>query len=97
MARGDGKTTRQMRAAPNGALFVWVNSALHYPRTLAIRLERTDLEIVSPFDLEHDRMRGKTWPAIVIDHAADLTFRQWDGLKRLKAQIRPASTGRKDG
>lgn len=92
MARGDGATTRQMQAAPKGSLFVWVNGALSYPRTLAIRLERTDLEIVSPFDLEHDKLRGKTWPAIVIDHAADLTGRQWDGLERLKAQVRPTST-----
>ena len=43
--RGTGRTTEQMEAAPKGAVFVWVNSYLSYPKHLAVSLGRQDLLI----------------------------------------------------
>lgn len=93
MARGDGATTRQMQAAPQGALFVWVNHRLGYPKDLARKLGRADLEIVPPSYLEGDQFRGRTFSGIVIDHAATLTNSQWDGHELFRERIRPTSTG----
>lgn len=79
MIRGEGATTRQMQAAPQGAVFVWVNHHLDYPKDLARKLDRMDLKIMSPghaFDDHH--LRGRRFPAIILDHACDLTMRQWD-------------------
>lgn len=76
MERGNGETTRQMAAAPPGAIFIWCNSNLSYPVALAKHLGRTDLEIYSPYWLESNRYRGREVSAVVVDHAAELTRRQ---------------------
>jgi len=88
MARGDGATTRQMLAAPKGAIFVWVHGDLSYPRQLARKHGREDLEIVAPSFFEGDRWMGRTFSGIVIDHAANLTDRQWDGYRSAELRIR---------
>ena len=41
--RQTGRTTQQMLDAPVGAVFVWCNSALTYPKILAHGLQRDDL------------------------------------------------------
>ena len=66
--RGTGRTTEQMRAAPEGAIYVWVNSVLAYPKGLAHHLGRSDLEVVPESWLEPKRVRGLTRP-VVLDHA----------------------------
>lgn len=71
--RGTGRTTRQMREAPRGAVYVWINGQTHYPRALAASLARRDLEIVRPEWLE--QAFGRAVP-IVIDHAVRLTPEQ---------------------
>lgn len=76
--RRTGRTTRQMQEAPMGAVFVWCNDALTYPRLLAQRLCRGDLRIIGPSQL-NERLRGYH-TVVIIDHAADLTERQRDFL-----------------
>lgn len=83
MARGDGTTSRQMENAPYGALFVWPNEVLDYPRALANHLGRGDLEIVGPSALKYyeQRLAGRQFSGVVLDHATgeSLTLREWDG------------------
>lgn len=76
-ARGEGRTTQQMKAAPKGAIYVWCNNHLHYPRQLSLALGRLDLTIVGP---EWLKRKGYTNTEVVVDHAAELTFEQQRGL-----------------
>lgn len=65
-----GKTTEQMLAAPQGAIYIWVaGSPLEYPIRLAKRLNRPDLKIKLPYEIEYGHcLRGFNGP-IVVDHA----------------------------
>ncbi len=83
MERGTGRTTKQMKQAPQGALFVWCNGVTSYARTLAREIGRHDLVIASPYDLESDRLRGQEFQAVIIDHAARLTPQQSEIVKRI--------------
>ena len=77
--RGTGRTTQQMQDAPKGAIFVWVNQCLGYPRDLAANLGRDDLVIVPPSYLDTiDKLAGRTITGILLDHATKLTDRQFD-------------------
>jgi hypothetical protein len=69
--QGTGRTTKQMQSAPLGAIFVWGNGQLAYPRSLAARAGRKDLKIMGPsfFDIRTSQWRGIT-KAIVVDHGA---------------------------
>ena len=78
-----GETSEQMKAAPFGAVYVWVNSNLGYPKALARAVGREDLRIVGPHMVEtlaHRKM--------VVDHAAVLTNRQLDCIKEGEAHGR---------
>ena len=77
-----------MLHAPKGAVFVWVNSALEYPRRLAHTLGRNDLEIVGPLWFSDHRFYGRELSGIVLDHAARLSADQWDEYARAMAYIR---------
>jgi hypothetical protein len=88
MDRQTGKTTRQMRAAPKGAVFIWCNAQLDYPRILAKRIGREDLRIKSPTWLERAYL-GHEYLFIVVDHAARLTGRQYEGYYHAIAQWSP--------
>jgi hypothetical protein len=85
--RGSGRTTQQMKEAPHGAMFVWCNGHLHYPRDLARALDRRDLEIVSPEQLEDDRFRGRSLTGIIVDHAATLHGRQFEAIRELRLRV----------
>jgi len=74
--RGDGKTTRQMLAAPEGAYYIWVNANTSYPKSLARKLHREDLHIIGPEHL-FQKFAGTT-KQFVVDHAAIL--REEDSL-----------------
>ncbi len=76
--RQEGKTTRQLQAAPQDAVYVWPNDHLAYPKALARHLGRIDLLIVAPGWLCDAHLCGRICE-IVIDHAAYLTLRkpQW--------------------
>lgn len=60
-----GRTTQQMMGAPPpvGAVYVWCNSELHYPKMLAHGLQRDDL-VVRPMSwLEPRNVAGHNSPA----------------------------------
>lgn len=82
--RGDGSTTRQMKDAPKGAHFVWVNSLIDYPKALAKKIGREDLVIVSPSFLSDNRWRGLRFSGLVIDHAAPLDHRQNEAAEMIQ-------------
>ena len=71
--RCTGATTDQMRSAPKGAVYVWGNTSLGYPSQLAKQIDRADLVIVSPEWLSSQSWRGRSFPGIVVDHAACLS------------------------
>ena len=87
MARREGTTTRQMEEAPKGAVFVWCNGHTDYPRLLARKIAREDLQIKAPIWLE-DLWRGLELTGVVVDHAARLTDRQWDGFQGALTRVR---------
>lgn len=80
MGRQEGATTEQIKAAPHGAIYVWVNSNTRYPKDLARTLGREDIQFVAPSWLDSHNWRGRAFSAIILDHAARLTDTQWDGL-----------------
>lgn len=100
MNRGSGQTSRQMLRAEPGALYIWVHRhSLAYANALAHHLGRGDLEVTSPKVLDDggNRLRGRRFPEIVVDHACQLTDRQYDVLDDLRARLTadtssPAST-----
>ena len=78
--RGTGRTTKQLREAPRGALFIWCNGNLAYARSMAANLGRSDIDIRGPdvFDAHGSlQLRGRFWPKVIIDHAAQLSCEQW--------------------
>ena len=76
-ARGSGRTSAQMTAAPLNSVFVWCNGRHGYPRALARHLGRPDIRIVSPSWVDSGRSLGCAH-TIVVDHAAMLSLRQRD-------------------
>lgn len=76
--RGSGRTTRQMREASEGAIFIWVNGDLFYPKRLAKHLDRTDIKVIRPSELLLENHHGSQVSGVVLDHAANLTAGQWD-------------------
>jgi hypothetical protein len=78
MKRGTGITTRQIKEAPKGAVFVWLNSHVDYPKRLARELGREDLDIVPKSRLTPDNWCGRRLTGVVVDHACQLDDRQWD-------------------
>ena len=65
-----------MKDAPKGALFVWCNGHLEYPKALARHLGREDLYIISPGQLENPKFRGRELSGIVLDHWTLLNERE---------------------
>jgi hypothetical protein len=86
--RGTGKTTKQMQDAPPKAIYVWCNRHLDYPKNLARKLGREDLEIVSQSFIDMGRWRGRVFSGIVLDHALELTERQEYEYKIMRGYIR---------
>jgi len=87
--RGTGRTTKQMQDAPKGAIYIWVNQHLAWPRDLARKLGREDLQIVSPLYVDDfHKLAGRTLTGIVLDHATDLTSRQYDIYRVALTRVR---------
>lgn len=87
MKRRSGETTRQMQGSPNCAVFVWCNARLDYPSALARHIGREDLQIKAPSWFEN-RWRGLELTGVVVDHAARLSDRQWDGYQGALSRVR---------
>jgi hypothetical protein len=68
--RGDGTTTRQLKASPEKAIYVLPTmGAYPYTRDLAHNLGRDDIEFVSSDFFRDNRWRGLKKSRIVIDRA----------------------------
>lgn len=90
--RGSGRTTRQLLAAPQGAYFVCPNrnEALYYTARLADHLGRRDIVLCDPDWISSpNRWYGKTFSAVILDHAVQLNSRQDHWLPELYARVRP--------
>jgi hypothetical protein len=84
--RGTGRTTRQIKEAPERAIYVWpVRNSMGYARDLAHRLGRDDLHFVS-LETYLRVALGFSVP-VVIDHATweHASHEQWDRLERFLA------------
>ncbi len=66
--RGTGATTKQLQGAGRGAVFVWCNDHLWYPKELAAHLGRSDVRIVGPGWVVREGWRGLSCD-VVVDHA----------------------------
>ena len=87
-SRGDGTTTRQMEASPKGAIYVWCNGQLDYPRRLAEKIGRNDLHIVGPYWLEAGGWHGLVLSGLTVDHAARLSERELEALSGAETRVR---------
>lgn len=87
MDRGAGLTSQQIQSAPSGAVFIWCNGRLLYPRSLAKHLGRADLQVVGPDWTGFGRMQGCAFP-IVVDHAANFSMEQRDEISIINAHVR---------
>lgn len=83
--RQTGQTFKQMRAAPQGAVFIWCNAQLDYPRRVAIDAGRTDLVVVAPHWVESMAWQGRILPGIVTDHALITSPEMLERLKCIRA------------
>lgn len=88
--REDGTTTKQMREAPEGSLYIWCSNTLDYPKTLAKNLGRSDLRIVGLGFLDDTRWAGREFAGVVLDHAV---IEHWDhnqlyNFNRLNSYVR---------
>lgn len=90
--RGTGRTTRQMLAAPHGAVFVWCNNgSAGYARDLAQKHGRDDLKVVTPQWLEDGKWQGHRLTGLIVDHAARLSAAQMAALHYASARVRVPS------
>ena len=84
--RRTGLTTNQMLKAPIGAIYVWVNSDLYYPKNLARDLGRQDLKIVSQSWLTSRNCIGRRVTGLVIDHTVGINKEQKEVIKYLRSR-----------
>lgn len=73
--RGTGRTTRQLREAPQNSIYIWFNLNLHYVRKLAQHLGRNDIKVMTQDDIGYGRLNGLNVP-ILVDHAVRLTMQE---------------------
>lgn len=88
--RGTGRTTRQMKAAAPGAIYIWCNERTAIAKPIAVTADRADLRIVGPSWLDGRRWMGLELTGIAVDHAARLTHDQMESLWDAKTRIRHA-------
>lgn len=85
-----GITTRQLLAAPDGAIYIWVGAAMAYPRALAKKLGRDDIRVVpASWLVSKDRFIDvDSATHIVLDHGLLLTQSLRQGLEEVHAYIK---------
>ena len=87
--RGTGRTTRQMLAAPQGAVFVSAHAgSVSYDKALALKHGRSDLKIVAPDWFSGGRWTGLRLTGIVIDHATQMTEQRQEYLQMALTRVR---------
>jgi hypothetical protein len=77
-----GRTTQQMREASHGAVFVWCNENIYYPVRLTYTINRRDIQVVPRSWFRVDRLAGKRFTEIVLDHAIRLTKEEYEMIDR---------------
>lgn len=86
--RGTGRTTKLLENAPEGAVFIWCNWHLDYPKGLAKKIGRKDIKIVSPDWLTPCNYMGITFTGVILDHATKLSLKQREELLKIQPGIR---------
>jgi hypothetical protein len=87
--RGTGRTTRQMLAAPQDAVFISCRAArVRYDRDLAAKHGRQDLLVLAPNWLTGWRWQGLRLTGIVVDHDAELNEREQIELRNALTRVR---------
>jgi len=95
MIRGSGRTSQQIKDAPQRAVFVWpVCGSLQYAKDLARHLGREDLKIVSLYWLEPRHWHACELSGIVLDHASSerMNEREWYWYHQAQTRIRAPLT-----
>jgi len=84
-----GRTTQQMLDAPSGAVYLWHNYDLHYPRKLAKSIGRDDLVIKGLSWLTPQNVRATKPCHVVVDHyaASRLSMDHLDTLYLIRYRI----------
>ena len=67
--RGTGKTTKQMKEAPERSIYVWPNQDRGYAKGLAQTLGRGDLHIKSMYEISRGTHALRGINSVVLDHA----------------------------
>jgi hypothetical protein len=89
--RGTGRTTKQIMAAPYGAIYVWpVSHNVNYFNNLCMCWRRQDLQVRFPSALDYigELCSTPVLTGIVIDHGCRLTDRQLDNLAIAEQRIK---------
>lgn len=73
----ESTTTRKMLMAPRGAIYIWPSRDLFYPRMLAKKLGRSDLEFHGPSFSARD-LEGRQISGLVIDPEAAVRMSRSD-------------------
>lgn len=93
--RRAGKTTLQIRNAPQGAIFVWVNGHIEYPKAIARELGREDLDFKPLSWFRMENIAGRSGVKIVLDHAVHnnpfrsktaIEWAEWRGLLAVEVE-----------
>ena len=83
-----GRTTNQLKQLPLNAVFVWRDSNLSYPQALAKRINRLDIEIVSPFWVTEFKYVGRELTGFSIDHSINSCNKIYSYIPDILARIR---------
>lgn len=88
--RGSGRTRRQLESAKRGAIFIWCNDHIGYPKQLALDIGRGDILIHGRTDLDDGayRFRGRMYPEVVTDHACHFSDVDLEVLRELRSMAR---------
>lgn len=89
MSRRTRRTTKQLECAPKGAVFLWCNADTEYPKRLARRIGREDINIQGKHVLGNcaEWFRGRRITGLVIDHAVQLTDDEYINLSIAKMSL----------
>jgi hypothetical protein len=77
-----------MQAAPQGAVFIWCNSHIEYPKALARKIGRQDLRVERLSWLAYRNVAGLRVTGVVVDHAAKMDSEGLAALEYLRTRIR---------
>ena len=91
--RQTGRTTAQMKVAPQGAVFVCRNAhSIFDTKHLAAKAGRGDLKVVGPEFIEVVGYRGFDPNAIILDHDIDCNMagmREFEGWRYSHLKMQP--------